>query len=531
MARSYHIERDAIIQRWYGGNPQPKNPKPHRSWQRDPITSDDCFGVPTPVNVPFRIPGHCMVWKYRLNHEGYGYLTVDGRRALAHRVAFIQTRGQIPGGMQVNHLCNRPYCVQPSHLYVGTKQDNKDDSQIFDKADLLHAPWIIDWPNIFSADEPILQRLLKSDRYDGTIPWTPGEQPAQKPLEEFICPGHDFAITMFGGDSKICRICEASEIQDKMIDDIGIPELISELCPVSRTVTPILSKIWASDFVGDSHRESRHKAYHRSHRPFWEGSHKLRQCLCNYCAKDRQVFKEAIEPLLTEGESELLNVCNRLDPQIFVILKDATGEVMEDWARVNGFDEVQAQTLREHLKGCVNSVSSSFLGSELAYLLYALASFDTQEEMRKDREFQANMYGLAFILVKKEDEEPIRRLIWPVMEKVVNRVVLTWERESRSLLRPHLETKPGLLQDIKSLARALAFKHVLERLRFELLGRNSSVEQKPRPHSSCVASIKETGRVQSHTSEFQEGVGYKSCGERDTRGHYIVRTTAVDFDI
>ena len=120
---------------------------------------------------------------------------------------FIQTRGQVPEDRQVNHLCNRPYCVQPSHLYAGTGQDNKDDSQIFSKEELLHAPWVLYWSEGRHAEDALLQRLLESNRYDGTEPWEPTTQPAQRPLEEFTCPGHDFAITMFGGNSRICRIC------------------------------------------------------------------------------------------------------------------------------------------------------------------------------------------------------------------------------------------------------------------------------------------------------------------------------------
>ena len=50
---------------------------------------------------------------------------------------------------------------------------------------------------------------------------------------------------------------------------------------------------------------------------------------------------------------------------------------------------------------------------------------------------------------------------------------------------------------------------VLEHLRHELLGRNSFGEQEPHPHSSCAASIVETGRVQPFPSEFEEGLGYK----------------------
>ena len=143
MPRNYRTERDAIIQRWYGGNPQPRNPRLHRSWKDGPITPADCLGVPMQVNSPFSPFGYCMVWKYGLNQYGYGVLTIEGKQELAHRAVFIQTRGQVPEDRQVNHLCNRPYCVQPSHLYAGTIQDNKDDSQIFGKEDLIFAPWVL----------------------------------------------------------------------------------------------------------------------------------------------------------------------------------------------------------------------------------------------------------------------------------------------------------------------------------------------------------------------------------------------------
>ena len=377
----------------------------------------------------------------------------------------------------------------------------------------------------------MLHRLLESNRYDGVEPWDSVEQPTQKPLEEFICPGHDFAITMFGGNSKICRICEISQSREKMIDEIGISEVISKLCPVSRTVTPILSKIWASDFVRERNRQTLHKAYNRSHRPFWDGTHDLRSCGCDYCTRDRQTFRKAIESLLTREESELLDTCNRLDTQFEAILEEAADKMMEELAKKERLNEAQAQTLREHLKECANSESSSFLGSQLAYLLHALANFDTWEELLKDRVFRLNICGLGLISVRKEDEEHIERIISPVIGRVANRIVQTWESESDNLLRPYRATKPELIWNLKSLACALTFKHVLERLRYELLGRNSSVEQEPHPHSSCVASIRATGQVQSHLSEFQEGIGYKPYTEEDCRGQFTVRTTAVDIDV
>lgn len=188
MPKDYRTERDAVIRRRYGGNPRRGNPRARRSWNEGPITPADCFGVPMQTNSPFTLLGDCMVWKYGLNRDGYGVLTIEGKQEMAHRAVFIQTRGQAPEDRQVNHLCNRPYCDQPTHLYAGTRQDNKDDSQIFSKEELLHAPWVLHWSEGKQAEDGLLQRLLESNRYDGTEPWEPIAQPAQRLLEEFTCP-------------------------------------------------------------------------------------------------------------------------------------------------------------------------------------------------------------------------------------------------------------------------------------------------------------------------------------------------------
>ena len=514
MPRDYRTERGAIIQRWYGGNPQPRNPRLHRSWKDGPITPADCLGVPMQVNSPFSPFGYCMVWKYGLNQYGYGVLAIDGKQELTHRAVFIQTRGQVPEDRQVNHLCNRPYCVQPSHLYAGTIQDNKDDSQIFGKEDLIYAPWVLHRPDGSNTDDPLLQRLLGSDRYDGAEPWEPIVQPAQKPLEEFTCPEHDFAITMFGGNSRICRICETSEFQERMFDELGTYSLIAEICPASQTVMPILEKIAASEFVRESQRETRLRAYHRSREGFGMGTHNLRSCGCDYCAQDRTAFRSAVQPLLTRQESELLDTCDRLASQITVTLEEASADMMEAWARAMGLNGGQAQALREHHKDCPNTKAelmrtSQTLEGELGYLLYAMAEYSTRDEMLEDQVFQKIMSRWSLARVRKEDEEHVMRTILPAVEQAGNRVALAWERESDELARPYLESKPELHQDIRRLAQALAMKQILEHLRYELLGRNSFSEQEPHPHSSCAASIAETGRVRPFPREFDEGMGYR----------------------
>ncbi len=464
------------------------------------------------VNSPFTPFGNCMVWKYGLNRDGYGVLTIEEKQELAHRAVFIQTREPVPEDRQVNHLCNRPYCVQPSHLYAGTRQDNRDDSQIFSKEELLHAPWILHWPRGKGSEDALLQRLLDSNRYDGTEPWDPVAQPAQRPLEEFTCPAHDFAITMFGANSRICRICETSEFQEGMFDELGTPYLIKELWPTSQTVSPIFEKILSSEFVGESQREARGKAYRRSQGPGL-GSHNLRDCRCDYCARDRTVFRDAIEPRLTREESELLSICDRLRHRITTPLEEASVDMMASWGAAAGLNDEQTRALMKHYRECPNTRdeltrTTQTLEGEFGYLMHALAGFGSRHEMIEDQMSQLIMARLSLFRMRPQDEGKVVGTVLPVVEETANKVVLAWEEEAEPLMRPYIESKPELCQDIGQLAKSLAVKGVFEHLRHELLGRNSFSEQQPHPHSSCAASIVETGTVQPFPSEFEEGQGY-----------------------
>lgn len=56
--------------------------------------------------------------------EGYGRLSFNGRKQLAHRVVYSLIVGQIPGGLQLDHLCRVRCCVNPSHLEPVTSREN-----------------------------------------------------------------------------------------------------------------------------------------------------------------------------------------------------------------------------------------------------------------------------------------------------------------------------------------------------------------------------------------------------------------------
>lgn len=56
----------------------------------------------------------CWLWTGELNDKGYGRCYRNGRRALAHRVAFAAVRGYQP--KLLDHLCRVRCCVNPNHL-------------------------------------------------------------------------------------------------------------------------------------------------------------------------------------------------------------------------------------------------------------------------------------------------------------------------------------------------------------------------------------------------------------------------------
>lgn len=59
----------------------------------------------------------CWIWWGAKNGRGYGnFGGVGGRTYLAHRVAYEITYGAVPAGMDLDHLCCTPSCVNPDHL-------------------------------------------------------------------------------------------------------------------------------------------------------------------------------------------------------------------------------------------------------------------------------------------------------------------------------------------------------------------------------------------------------------------------------
>lgn len=69
----------------------------------------------------------CWVWQGAVWRNGYGKTSteVNGTR-LAHRALYVEHRGEIPEGMDLDHLCRNRLCVNPDHLEPVSRAVNLD---------------------------------------------------------------------------------------------------------------------------------------------------------------------------------------------------------------------------------------------------------------------------------------------------------------------------------------------------------------------------------------------------------------------
>jgi hypothetical protein len=80
----------------------------------------------------------CWEWTGSKRNKGYGAFVyakaneiIQGR---AHRYSWEIHNGDIPEGLCVLHHCDNPSCVNPSHLWLGTKAQNNEDMRRKDRA-------------------------------------------------------------------------------------------------------------------------------------------------------------------------------------------------------------------------------------------------------------------------------------------------------------------------------------------------------------------------------------------------------------
>lgn len=69
----------------------------------------------------------CWLWSGAPRELGYGQVRIGGRRGrtvAAHRLIYELAVGEIPVGLELDHLCRTRHCVNPRHLEAVTHREN-----------------------------------------------------------------------------------------------------------------------------------------------------------------------------------------------------------------------------------------------------------------------------------------------------------------------------------------------------------------------------------------------------------------------
>jgi hypothetical protein len=74
-------------------------------------------------------PSGCWEWAGTVDRRGRPHAGRGGKNWLAYRLAYETWVGPVPPGMQLNHHCDNPVCINPGpgHVYVGTAKQNTQD--------------------------------------------------------------------------------------------------------------------------------------------------------------------------------------------------------------------------------------------------------------------------------------------------------------------------------------------------------------------------------------------------------------------
>lgn len=79
---------------------------------------------------------NCWIWNKSTDKDGYGKFAMSFPQKIerAHRASWVLYRGIIPENKCVLHKCDVTSCVNPEHLWLGTRDDNNKNMAIKERS-------------------------------------------------------------------------------------------------------------------------------------------------------------------------------------------------------------------------------------------------------------------------------------------------------------------------------------------------------------------------------------------------------------
>lgn len=77
----------------------------------------------------------CWLYTGGLQSGGYGVVSIKNRSVYAHCLAYRLRVGAIPKGLCVLHKCDVRRCINPKHLFLGTRGENNTDRETKGRSD------------------------------------------------------------------------------------------------------------------------------------------------------------------------------------------------------------------------------------------------------------------------------------------------------------------------------------------------------------------------------------------------------------
>lgn len=98
----------------------------------------------------------CWVWQGGKGHNGYGLTQVHGKSWRIHRLMYTLLVGEIPAGLDLDHLCRVRACCNPGHLEPVTRRENllRGDTMNAKRAAQTHCVY----GHEFTAENTIIDR-------------------------------------------------------------------------------------------------------------------------------------------------------------------------------------------------------------------------------------------------------------------------------------------------------------------------------------------------------------------------------------